>query len=645
MSILKNTFGVFFLLMLLMVSFIQCNSPEEQKLPNIVLIFIDDQGYADLGVYGAKGWETPNLDQLAAEGMRFTDFYASTAVCSASRASLLTGCYPPRVSISGALNPYAKVGLNLEEETIADLLKQKDYATAIYGKWHLGHDSLFLPLNQGFDEYYGLPYSNDMWPVGFDGVPNGKKRYPALTLIDGNEKVEEVWTIEDQATLTTKYTEKAVNFIKQNKDNPFFLYVPHSMAHVPIGVSDKFKGKSEQGLYGDMTMELDWSVGQIVQALEESGVDDNTLIIYTSDNGPWLNFGNHAGSALPLREGKGTMWEGGPRVPCIIKWPGHIEPGTVCESIASTIDVLPTIAEITNIPMSGKKIDGVSILPLFTGQEGANPRNTFLYYYDKGLCAVREGDWKLVFPHTYRSYLGVEPGNDGFPGKYARGESGLELYNLREDISEQNNVIDQHPEIVERLQKIGEQARYELGDAFKKMKGQEVREPGRLGPTRDSRVAHKAEGKTVKLLTKPHDNYPGEGGATLTNGYLGSFDFRDGQWLGFWAQDAVAVLDLGAEQQVDTVEANFLQEQGSWIFLPKAITLSISADGQNFQPVASMAIPMQADYESLSKGFAFEVNAKTRFIKIEAANIGKCPDWHVGAGGDAWVFFDEIMVK
>jgi hypothetical protein len=221
----------------------------------------------------------------------------------------------------------------------------------------------------------------------------------------------------------------------------------------------------------------------------------------------------------------------------------------------------------------------------------------------------------------------------------------LELYNLREDISEQNNVIDQHPEIVERLQKIGEQARYELGDAFKKMKGQEVREPGRLGPTRDSRVAHKAEGKTVKLLTKPHDNYPGEGGATLTNGYLGSFDFRDGQWLGFWAQDAVAVLDLGAEQQVDTVEANFLQEQGSWIFLPKAITLSISADGQNFQPVASMAIPMQADYESLSKGFAFEVNAKTRFIKIEAANIGKCPDWHVGAGGDAWVFFDEIMVK
>ncbi|KAA3639419.1 MAG: arylsulfatase [Bacteroidetes bacterium] len=509
---MKTTIAVFILALLA-----SC-SEQKETLPNIVLIFIDDQGYADVGVYGAQGFETPHLDRLAADGMRFTDFYASTAVCSASRASLLTGCYPPRVSISGALNPYAKVGLNLEEETIADLVKKKGYATAIYGKWHLGHDSLFLPLNQGFDEYFGLPYSNDMWPVGFDGVPNGKKNYPALSLIEGYQKVEEVWTLDDQSTLTTRYTERAVEFIKKNKDNPFFLYVPHSMAHVPIAVSKKFKGKSEQGPYGDMTMELDWSVGEIVKALEESGIDDNTLIIYTSDNGPWLNFGNHAGSALPLREGKGNMWEGGPRVPCIVKWPGHIEPGSVCESIASTIDVLPTISEITGIPMAGKKIDGVSILPLLEGQEGANPRNTFLYYYDKGLCAVREGDWKLVFPHSYRSYLGVEPGMDGFPGKYARGQSGLELYNLREDISEQNNVIEQHPEIVQRLQEIGEQARLEMGDAFLKIKGKEVREPGRLGPARDTKVTHKAQGKSVQLITQPHDNYPGEGGVTLTNG-------------------------------------------------------------------------------------------------------------------------------
>ncbi len=620
-------------------------SVQEEKLPNIVLIFIDDQGYADVGVYGAQGFETPHLDQLAADGMRFTDFYASTAVCSASRASLLTGCYPPRVSISGALNPHAKVGLNLEEETIAELLKKKDYATAIYGKWHLGHDSLFLPLNQGFDEYFGLPYSNDMWPVGFDGVPNGKKRYPALPLIEGYQKVEEVRTLDDQSTLTTRYTERAVEFINKNKDNPFFLYVPHSMAHVPIGVSDKFKGKSEQGLYGDMTMEIDWSVGEIVKALKENGIDDNTLIIYTSDNGPWLNFGNHAGSALPLREGKGTMWEGGPRVPCIVKWPGHIEPGSVCESIASTIDVLPTISEVTGIPLAGKKIDGVSILPLLEGQEGANPRNTFLYYYDKGLCAVREGDWKLVFPHSYRSYLGVEPGMDGFPGKYARGQSGLELYNLREDISEQNNVIEQHPEIVQRLQEIGKQARLELGDAFQKTKGKEVREPGRLGPDRDTKVSHKAEGKPVQLISKPHDNYAGEGGVTLTNGYLGSFDFRDGQWLGYWGLDAEVILDLGQEMQVDTIEANFLQEQGSWIFLPKKVSVSISADGQDYQQVGSLDSPVKEDYETLCKSFDFEVNAPTRFVKIEAANVDKCPDWHVGAGGDAWVFFDEIIIK
>lgn len=642
------TFGWNLKLVLVMAAilfaFTQCTE-KEQKLPNIVLIFIDDMGYADVGVYGAKGYETPNLDQLASEGMRFTDFYASTAVCSASRSSLLTGCYAERVGIAGALNPNAKTGLNPNEETIAEVLKKKEYATAIFGKWHLGHDSIFLPLTQGFDEYLGLPYSNDMWPVGFDGVPNGKKRYPPLPLIDGFKKIAEIGTLEDQATLTTRYTERAVDFIKKNKNNPFFLYLPHSMVHVPIAVSDKFKGKSKQGLFGDVVMEVDWSVGQVLQALKDSGVEDNTLVIFTSDNGPWLNFGNHAGSALPLREGKGTMWEGGPRVPCIMKWPGHITAGAVCEKMASAIDILPTLSAITETPLSGNKIDGVNILPLMEGQAEANPRNTFFYYYDKGLCGVREGDWKLVFPHVYRSYEGVEPGRDGFPGPYSRGECGLELYNLKTDISEKDNVADQHPDIVERLQVLGEQARETLGDAFTKRNGSEVRQPGRLGSKSDIFIRHKALNKTVQLKDPPNENYPGNGGRSLTDGVLGSYDFKDGRWLGYWGNDFEAVIDLGKEEMVKMVRANFLEEQGSWIFTPTRVTVLVSNDGKKFRALKTIENPVAENYETSSKNFGVMVDQRTRFIKVQAQNVGKCPEWHDGAGGDAWLFIDEIIVE
>ena len=391
---------------------------QPQSPPNIVIIFTDDQGYADVGVYGARGFSTPNIDRLAAEGLKFTNFYVSQAVCSASRASLLTGCYAERVSIRGALMPWSTVGLNPEEETIADLLKQKGYATGIFGKWHLGHHPEFLPPQQGFDEYFGLPYSNDMWPVGYDGVPitEGKKiYYPVLPLIEGSNKVGEIRTLEDQNTLTTLYTERAVRFIEKNKERPFFLYLPHSMPHVPLGVSEKFSGKSEQGMYGDVIMEIDWSVGEILRTLEKFGLDQNTLVIFASDNGPWLNFGNHGGSALPLREGKGTMWEGGARVPCIMRWPGRISEGRECNAIAATIDLLPTIAAITGMPLPQKPIDGLNILPLLEGEEGVGPRDHYFYYYVEELRAVRMGKWKLHFPHTHISYKGVEPGNDGQP--------------------------------------------------------------------------------------------------------------------------------------------------------------------------------------------------------------------------------------
>jgi arylsulfatase len=464
----------------------------DTRPPNFVVIFTDDQGYADVGCFGAKGFTTPNLDRMAREGMRFTNFHVSEAVCSASRASLLTGCYTNRVSVAGCYFPWSKEGLNPEEETIADVLKKKGYATAIFGKWHLGHHKKFMPLQQGFDEYLGVPYSNDMWPVDYTGKPLNQKNkgskpkkatYPPLPLIDGNEKVAEMMTLEEQDTLTTRYTERAVRFIEKNRDKPFFLYVPHSMPHVPLGVSKKFKGKSEYGKYGDVIMEIDWSVGKILEALKANGLDENTLVIFTSDNGPWLNFGNHAGQAEPLREGKGTSWEGGKRVPCIMRWPGRIPGGATCDRLAATLDILPTLAALAGAPLPERKIDGINVLPLLEGDPDANPRDHFFYYYPAGgkchqLQAVTDGRWKLHFPHGYRSYEGVKPGKGGAPGPYAKGETGLALFDLKNDIGERHDVKDDHPEIMERLMALGEKARETLGD--KDRLGTEMRPAGRL---------------------------------------------------------------------------------------------------------------------------------------------------------------------
>ncbi len=454
----------------------------EERLPNIVLIFIDDLGYADVGCFGAEGYETPNIDRMAQEGMRFTSFYVAQAVCSASRAALLTGCYPNRVGIFGAYDHRAQVGISAEEETMAEVLKKKGYATGVFGKWHLGHHLQFLPLQHGFDEYLGLPYSNDMWPMEYDGQPlpegHPKNHHPILPLIDGNEKAAEIRTLEDQDTLTTRYTERAVQFIEKNVDRPFFLYVPHTMVHTPLGVSDKFRGKSQKGKFGDVMMEVDWSVGEILKALEKHKIEDKTLVLFTSDNGPWLNFGDHAGSAGPLREGKGTSWEGGVRVPCIMRWPGHIPANTVCDKMAATMDLLPTFAAIVGAPLPDHKIDGVNILPLLRGDPDANPRDHMFYYYGRQLQAVRQGKWKLHFPHEYRSYEGAEPGRDGLPGPYSKGETGLELYDLENEIGEEHDVAEKFPEVVERLKALGELGREELGDG--ELVGEGVRPVGRI---------------------------------------------------------------------------------------------------------------------------------------------------------------------
>jgi len=460
----------------------------KNESPNVVLIFMDDLGYGDLSCTGATQYKTPNLDRMAAQGIRFTNFLSAQAVCSASRAGILTGCYPNRVGISGALMPNAEIGLNPSEETIPEILKKRNYASAAIGKWHLGHHRQFLPLQQGFDEYFGLPYSNDMWPVFFDGSRNVSKEYarklsyPELPLIRNNDKIRELKTLDDQAELTTLYTETAIDFIKRNKNNPFFLYLAHSMPHVPIAVSSKFKGKSEQGLYGDMMMEIDWSVGEILSTLEKNGLSKNTLVIFTSDNGPWINFGNHAGSTGGFREGKGDSFEGGQRVPCLMKWPGHIQEGTVCNKLASTIDILPTLAAITNSSLPEKKIDGVNILSLLLGDENANPRESFLYYYRKNsLEAVRKGDWKLVFAHPGRTYVGFKPGADGFPGEVNENfqfEEGL--YDLRRDPGERYDVKEYYPNVLNELKKLADAARIDLGDDIQQVKGTNLRTPGRI---------------------------------------------------------------------------------------------------------------------------------------------------------------------
>lgn len=457
--------------------FVNAISAEDSapQSPNVILVFMDDMGYADIGAFGSDV-PTPNLDRMAAEGRRFTNFCVTSPVCSASRSALMTGCYNQRVGINGALMPTAKIGLNPEEETIAEICKKKGYATACFGKWHLGHHSRFLPLNQGFDEYFGLPYSNDMWPWGgtYDPARGKVANHPPLPLIEGMKTIKPEVTPEDQKMLTTWYTERAVDFIKRHKDEPFFLYLPHSMVHVPLFVSEKFAGKSSSGIFGDVVMEIDWSMGQIFETLRELKLDKNTLVIFTSDNGPSLRYGTHAGSAAPLREGKNTAFEGGVREPTLFWWPDKIPAGTTCDQLASTI------AHLIGTELPAKKIDGKDIRPLMFGEPGAkSPHEAYAIYGGAQLKAVRDNRWKLVLPQTYPSMVGKPKKNDGTPSERASVKiTSPELYDLQNDISETSDVSKDHPEIVRRLLEEATRFREELGDG--KADGPGVRPPGRV---------------------------------------------------------------------------------------------------------------------------------------------------------------------
>lgn len=414
---------------------------------NFVIIFVDDMGYGDLGCYGHPTIRTPNIDKMAAEGQRWTNFYVAANVCTPSRAGLLTGRLPARTGMDTngrrVFFPDSEGGLPQSEITIARLLKQADYQTACIGKWHLGHLPEFLPTSHGFDYYFGIPYSNDMDPATDLGhrktCLDPKIEYFNVPLMRNEEIIERP---ANQHTVTKRYTEEAVRFITENKEKPFFLYLAHTMPHVPLFVSEDFAGKSERGLFGDVVEELDWSVGQVLNTLDQLDLDEKTCVVFTSDNGPWVVLDHHGGSAGPLYGAKATSYEGGMRVPAIFRWPGKIQPDIIHDEIGSTLDLLPTISRLAGVPLpDDRKYDGYDLSPVLITEEDVSPREEMFYYHGLRLFAVRKGDYKLYF---YKN------NPRGYPQVLEKLEN-YQLFNLQHDPSERFNLAGESPEIVEEL--------------------------------------------------------------------------------------------------------------------------------------------------------------------------------------------------
>lgn len=432
---------------------------QAQKPPNFVVIFLDDSGWADFHPFGRPEYPTPNVEMLAAQGCRFNNFYVPQAVCSASRSALLSGCYPGRTGVFGAHGPRAR-GLDPKFATMGEVLRAAGYKTAVFGKWHIGDQPDTRPPARGFDESCGLMYSNDMWEFHPER-PENYSKYPLQYWENGQIKIERV-TKEHQPMLTTWYTERAVDFVNRRKDGPFLLYVPHSMPHVPLFCSERFRGKSGKGLYADVMMEIDWSVGEIMKSIRSAGVEDNTLVVFTSDNGPWTSYGNHSGTT-PFREAKGTGFDGGTRSACIMRYPGQIRAGAVSKRTLCTVDLLPTFAHLAGGPLPRHPIDGRNVWDIVTGKPGAeNPHEYYPFSTGRNFEGVISGDgrWKLHLPHTYR--VVVEPGNDGMAGKYRQAEIGLSLFDMEADPYETTNVIGRFPEVAKRLQGYAERHRREF---------------------------------------------------------------------------------------------------------------------------------------------------------------------------------------
>ncbi len=458
------------------------------QTPNLVVIYCDDMGWGDAPGFALAGFkppsytgEMPNIARLAREGATFRHYYTAQPVCSASRAAILTGCYPNRVGISGALFPDAKIGIAAEERTLAELLRDKGYATGIYGKWHLGHLPEFNPTLHGFDEWLGIPYSNDMWPQRF-----GRKDFPELPLMDATKPVEFIRTMEDQGLVTGKLTRRAVSFIraKSAENKPFFAYIAHPQPHAPIAASKDFTPEKRRELYGSVMREIDWSVGEVLKALDETGAASNTIVMFSSDNGPWLSFGSDAGSSGGLREGKGTTFEGGVREPCIVRWPGHVPAAKVSDVPWMSIDLFATMAAIVGAPApaASRPIDGRDAQAVWSCAADAKPtHDAFLFYYhDNDLEAIRMGDWKLSLPRKSRTLDGKPGGDEGSETAYVEKPVALELFDLAADPTESHDVSAAHADVVARAMKFVEAARADLGDALTKQKGTGRRKPGRV---------------------------------------------------------------------------------------------------------------------------------------------------------------------
>jgi arylsulfatase A-like enzyme len=431
----------------------------QAKPPNFVIIFLDDSGYADFRPFGTPEYPTSNVEQLAQQGCRFTHFCVPQAVCSASRSALLSGCYPGRTKVFGAHPPRAR-GLEPSFATMGEVLKPAGYRTAVFGKWHIGDQPDTRPPARGFDESCGLMYSNDMWEFHPEN-PQNYAAHPLQFWENGTVRIERV-TPQHQPMLTRWYTEHAVDFVRRNRSNPFLLYVPHSMPHVPLFVSDRFKGKSRKGLYADVMMELDWSVGEIMKSLKSAGVAENTMVIMTSDNGPWTSYGNHAGKT-PYREAKGTGFDGGIRSAGLIRYPGQIKAGSVSKRAFCSIDLLPTIAHLAGAGLPKNPIDGKNVWDLIAGKPGAvNPHDYYAFSTNRIFEGVISGDgrWKLHLPHQYRVVEVV--GNDGKAGKYRQQKIELSLFDMEADPLETTNVIDKHPEVAARLRGYAEQHQREF---------------------------------------------------------------------------------------------------------------------------------------------------------------------------------------
>jgi arylsulfatase len=395
----------------------------QQRTPNIILILADDLGYGDLGCYGSK-IRTPHLDRMAAEGIRFTDFYAGGPVCSASRAALLTGRYATRVGVPGVLQAADSGGLPVSETTVADVLRQAGYATSSIGKWHLGSELAYLPTNRGFDEYFGIPYSNDMWP---------------LPLLRNTQVIEEPCRLD---TLTQRYTEEAVSFIGRDRNAPFFLYLAPWSPHIPLAASERFRYSSPAGAYGDAVEELDWSVGEVLRAVQEKGLDENTLVMFASDNGPWFQ-----GSPGRLRGRKGETYEGGIRVPFIARFPGLIPQGRESRGVASALDILPTLAALSRAPLPSRPIDGIDIWPLLNGQQEQSQREALLFFNGWDLQCARLGRWKLHVSRYTRAAWSPDPPGGTVNLPLPRPE----LYDLETDSSESYDCAREHPEVVDDM--------------------------------------------------------------------------------------------------------------------------------------------------------------------------------------------------